>query len=46
MKYAILGGGLSAISTAFFLQEIQDTEEILNLEKEKVCFIRISRFCH
>ena len=35
MKYAILGGGLSAISTAFFLQERQDTEEILILEKEK-----------
>ena len=35
MKYVILGGGLSAISTAFFLQEREDTEEILILEKEE-----------
>ena len=35
MKYVILGGGLSAISTAFFLQERNDAEEILILEKEE-----------
>ncbi len=34
MKYVILGGGLSAISTAFFLQNRADAEEILLLEKE------------
>lgn len=36
MKYIILGGGLSAISTAFFLQDREETEEILILEKEDV----------
>lgn len=34
MRYVILGGGLSGISTAFFLQDRADTEEILILEKE------------
>lgn len=34
MKYVILGGGLSAISTAFFLQDRADVEEIMLLEKE------------
>ncbi|MCI8374267.1 MAG: NAD(P)-binding protein [Lachnospiraceae bacterium] len=36
MRYVILGGGLSAISTAFFLQDRDDVEEILILEKEDV----------
>lgn len=34
MKQVILGGGLSAISTAYFLQERDEIDEILILEKE------------
>lgn len=34
MRQVILGGGLSAISSAYFLQERDDIDEILILEKE------------
>ncbi len=34
MKLAILGGGLAAISLAYFLQENQQIEEITIFEKE------------
>lgn len=35
MKVMILGGGLSALSLAFFLQNRKDIDEITLLEKEK-----------
>lgn len=35
MKLVILGGGLSAISVAYFLQERAENDEILILEKEE-----------
>ncbi len=35
MKVIILGGGLAAISTAYFLQDRQDIDEIIILEKEE-----------
>ena len=35
MKYTILGGGLSALSLAYFLEQNNTTEEILIIEKEE-----------
>ena len=36
MKYTILGGGLSAISLAYYLQENKNIDEIHILEKDEV----------
>lgn len=36
MRQVILGGGLSAVSSAYFLQEREDIDEIFILEKEDV----------
>ena len=36
MNYAILGGGLSAISLAYYLQENKNIDEIHILEKDEV----------
>ena len=36
MNYTILGGGLSAISLAYFLQKNKNIDEIHILEKDEV----------